>query len=117
MVAINCTTAVKAMGEWGRGGIIIVLAENIAEITQFLRKEKVKEIFKYIYIYMFKSSKIICNISLVELIDSSVFSAESSHFVSTEVNFLKTCHYVRTWITYLDSKFTLKVKKEISFEL
>lgn len=47
----------------------------------------------------------------MELIDSSAFSAESSHFVSTEVNFLKTCHYVRTWITYLDSKFSLKVKK------
>lgn len=108
MVAINCTTAVKAMGEW-RGGIITVLAENIAKITPFLRKEKVKEIFKKIYIL--KSSKIICNLSLVELIDSSAFSAESSHFVSTEVNFLKTCHYVRTWITYLDSKFSLKVKK------
>lgn len=49
MVAINCTTAVKAMGEW-EGGVIIVLAENNAKITQFLRKEKVKDIFKNIYI-------------------------------------------------------------------
>lgn len=49
-----------------------------------------------------RAAKIIRNLSFEELRDSSVFSAESSHFVSTEVNFLKTCPYVRTWLTYLD---------------